>query len=172
MGTERMCHGVFLCVFLWAPWAFSTMSVGYNEGYQPEQPIPYSHALHAGTYKVPCMYCHTNADRSRHATVPGLGICMNCHKVVKPDSPHIQKMREMWERGEQIPWVRVHMLPDFVAFNHTPHVRKGVACQTCHGPIETMEVVKQHASLSMGWCVDCHRKPENNAPINCSTCHY
>lgn len=145
---------------------------GYNNGYAPTQPIPYDHSLHAGQYQIPCLYCHSNAERSRHATVPALNVCMNCHMTVKPDSPYIQKIRDAYNEGKSIPWVRVHMLPDFVHFNHKRHVAKGVACQTCHGPIQTMKEVKQFSDLSMGWCVNCHRKPENKAPLNCTTCHH
>lgn len=147
-------------------------SIGYNQGYQPKQPIPYDHSLHAGTYQIPCLYCHANAERSKHASVPSLNICMNCHVQVKTDSPYIKEMREAYDNGKSIAWTKVNMLPDFVQFNHRPHVRKGVSCQTCHGEIEKMEVVKQVPDLSMGWCVNCHRQPEHNAPVSCSTCHY
>lgn len=148
------------------------MVIGYNQNYQPEQPIPYSHELHAGQYQIDCKYCHVGAEQTRHASVPSLNICMNCHMVVKTDSPLIQKLTEAYNSGKSIAWQRVHLLPDHVKFDHSAHVRKGKACQECHGPIETMPVVKQYSSLSMGWCVNCHRKPENNAPTNCSTCHY
>ncbi len=148
------------------------VSVGYNKGYEPEQPIPFEHSLHAGTYQIKCQYCHTNVEYSRHATVPSLNICMNCHVAVKTDSPWIKKLRENYEAGTSIPWVKVHLLPDFVQFQHAPHIKKGVDCATCHGPVESMSKVQQFTDLSMGWCVNCHRKPENNAPTNCSTCHY
>jgi len=148
------------------------ISFGYNKNYQPEQPLPFQHSLHAGTYQIPCLYCHVNAPKSQHATVPSVNVCMNCHVAVKTDSPFIKKLRESFEAGVSVPWVKVHLLPDFVKFNHSPHIKKGVACQTCHGPVETMEKIYQATDLSMGWCVNCHRKPENNAPTNCSTCHY
>jgi hypothetical protein len=147
-------------------------SVGYNNGYQPDQPIAFSHELHAGQNKIQCQYCHTNAERSNHATVPALNICMNCHMVVATDKPAIQKITKAYNDNTPINWVKVHMLPDHVHFNHRRHVRRGVACQECHGPVETMKTVYQHADLSMGWCVNCHRKPENKAPTSCSTCHY
>ncbi|PIT98599.1 MAG: cytochrome C [Bdellovibrionales bacterium CG10_big_fil_rev_8_21_14_0_10_45_34] len=146
--------------------------VGYNEGYQPDQPIPYDHAVHAGKLQIPCMYCHANADKSKQASVPSLNICMNCHSVVATDRPAVQKLREHYEKGVSVPWVKVHMLPDHAHFNHERHVRKGVACQECHGAIQEMSTVYQKSDMSMGWCIECHRKPENNAPINCSTCHY
>jgi hypothetical protein len=169
---------LFILTLLILPSLFMTgckpegVSVGYNQGYQPEQPLPFKHSQHAGTYQIPCQYCHVGTETSRHATVPTLNVCMNCHVAVKTDSPWIKQLREAHEKGLSIPWIKVHMLPDFVAFNHSPHIKKGVACQTCHGPVETMDTVYQHADLSMGWCVNCHRKPEHSASINCSTCHY
>lgn len=147
-------------------------SVGYNNGYSPVQPIPFSHELHAGQYKIQCLYCHANAVRSNHATVPSLNICMNCHIQVATDKPNIQKIQKAYADNEPIAWQRIHMLPDFVHFNHRRHVQFGLACQTCHGPVETMSRVYQYADLSMGWCINCHRKPEHNAPTSCSTCHY
>ncbi len=148
------------------------MELGYNQGYAPDQPIPFSHELHAGQYKMDCKYCHSNAGQSRHATVPSLNICMNCHMVVKTDSPWIQKITEAYNSGQSVAWEKVHLLPDHVKFNHAAHVLKDKDCQTCHGPVETMPVVYQWSSLSMGWCVNCHRQPENNAPVSCGTCHY
>lgn len=161
-------------VFAWPP-------TGYNNGYMPEQPIPYSHQLHAGKLQIPCQYCHANVERSKHATVPPTNVCMNCHGNLKPGvndkgeivkRPWLDELRNRYDKGLSIPWVKVHMLPDFVHFNHKRHIAKGVSCQTCHGPIQEMETVYQHSDLSMGWCVNCHRKPENNAPVTCATCHY
>lgn len=146
--------------------------IGYNQGYQPEQPIPFSHELHVGQQKMQCQYCHNQVERSAHANIPALSTCMNCHLVVKTDSPHIQKLRDAYDNGKSIEWVKVHMLPDHVKFNHSAHLNKGVSCQTCHGEIEKMERVSQFSTLSMGWCVNCHRQPENKAPLNCSTCHH
>lgn len=162
-----------------------------NQGYAPEQPIPFSHRLHAGQYKIECRYCHVGVTESRHATVPAMNVCMNCHRVVKVDSPHIQKLHEHYNSGKPIEWVRVHELPDFVFFNHKRHVAKGVSCETCHGDVRGMERVVQSAPLTMGWCMSCHRgetTPEHVlrgmgleqgddgrapvAPTNCTTCHY
>lgn len=148
------------------------ISIGYNKGYQPDQPIPFDHSLHAGQYKVDCQYCHSNVAKSNHSSIPALNVCMNCHIQVKTDSPWITQMREAYSSGKSIQWVKVHMLPDFSHFNHKRHVQAGKQCQECHGPVETMKVVSQHSDLSMGWCIQCHRKPENKAPISCSTCHY
>ena len=149
-----------------------TPAVGYNNGYQPQQPIPFKHSLHAGQYQIPCQYCHSAVEKSKHATVPSLNVCMNCHTVVKADSPWIQQMRKAYDSGQSIPWQKVTLLPDHVMFNHKRHVAKNVACQHCHGAVENMDTVYQHSSLKMGWCVNCHRQPEHNAPITCSTCHY
>lgn len=146
--------------------------IGYNKGYAPDQPIAFEHSLHVGTNKIQCQYCHNQVERSKHSNIPALSTCMNCHIQVATDKPEIQKLREAYEAGTSVQWVRVHMLPDFVHFNHNAHIAKGVNCQTCHGPIETMKKVEQFADLSMGWCINCHRQPENKAPINCSTCHY
>ncbi len=147
-------------------------SIGYNKGYQPEQPIPYDHSVHVGKHNIQCQYCHSQVEQSRHSNVPSLQTCMNCHLQVKTDSPHIQKLREAYDAGKSIEWNRVHMLPDHVRFNHSAHVTKGVNCQTCHGDVEKMQKVYQYSDLSMGWCVNCHRQSENKAPLNCSTCHY
>ena len=144
---------------------------GYNIGHEPDQPIPFDHSVHVGKHNMQCTYCHNQVERAKHANIPALSTCMNCHIQVKTDSPYIQKMRDAYDKGESIEWVRVHMLPDHVMFNHSAHIAKGVNCQTCHGQIETMQKVRQHADLSMGWCVNCHREPTNNAPTNCSTCH-
>lgn len=154
-------------------------SIGYNQDYAPEQPIAFSHKLHAGQYQVPCLYCHTSVERSNHATVPSLNVCMNCHLVVATDKPAIQKLSDAYNDGKSMNWVKVHMLPDHVKFNHKRHVKtlakdpmnRQMACKTCHGEVQTMDRVKQVSNLSMGWCVNCHRKPENKAPLNCSTCH-
>ena len=159
------------------PFGLEWGSIGYNQGYQPDQPIPYSHELHAGNYQIPCLYCHSTAERANHAAVPSLNICMNCHIVIPGDKHKdaIEKIKTAFTNNEPIAWVKVHMLPDFVKFNHKRHVQRfgtPESCHKCHGPIETMAKVYQHSSLSMGWCVNCHRQPENNAPVSCSTCHY
>jgi len=152
------------------------ISIGYNQDYEPEQPIAYSHSLHAGKLGIQCTYCHSTAEVSRHASVPPLNVCMNCHIVIRQvngqDSPEIAKLIEAYETGKPVEWKKVHLLPDHVKFNHARHVKAGKQCQECHGPIEEMEIVKQWSDMSMGWCVNCHRQPENNASINCGTCHY
>ncbi|KAA0214748.1 cytochrome C [bacterium] len=154
--------------------------LGNHQDYQPQQPIAYSHALHAGQLGIACEYCHSGAGESRHASVPSLSTCMNCHEQVKGSTAtgqaEIQKIARMHAANEPVRWVRVHNLPDFVYFNHSAHVNKKVACQTCHGNVQDMAVVKQFSDLSMGWCVNCHRTqnaqdPKLNAPLDCDACH-
>ncbi|MDR7130405.1 cytochrome c2 [Algoriphagus sp. 4150] len=142
-------------------------SVGIQQGYAPTQPIAYSHALHAGTLEIECQYCHTGVEIGRSANIPSANICMNCHTHVQNVqgkegvSPEIQKIYNAIDNNQPIEWVRVHNLPDLAYFNHSQHVVVGeVECQTCHGPIQEMEVVGQHSSLTMGWCIDCHRQTE------------
>jgi hypothetical protein len=195
--------------------------VGFNTGYAPEQPIDYSHRLHAGELGMECLYCHYGARTSRSAGIPPTSICMNCHKVVSSGfdavleerdlaaaeerdvrrivSPEIAKIYTAMGLDEElepngvgpvpIPWVRVHNLQDFVAFNHSVHVSRGLACQTCHGPVQAMERVRQFSDLSMGWCVNCHREngvdpvmgsstdntrldASQHVSTDCSVCHY
>ena len=153
-------------------------NIGYNTGYAPEQPIPFSHKKHAGEYKMACVYCHTQVEVANHSAVPSLNICMNCHMVVATDKEPIKRLQKKYYDGETVNWVKVHMLPDHVKFNHKRHVHRFSteadrypACKTCHGEIKQMDVVKQHSSLSMGWCVNCHREQTPQGPLNCSTCH-
>ncbi|MFN3697788.1 MAG: cytochrome c3 family protein [Pseudobdellovibrio sp.] len=150
------------------------VGIGYNKGYAPEQPIAFSHELHVGKNKIQCQYCHNQVERSKSSNIPSLATCMNCHQQVagRNDPDAIKKLRDAYSEGKTIEWVRVHMLPDHVQFNHQAHVTKGVSCQTCHGEIEKMAKVYQYTDLSMGWCVNCHRQPENKAPLNCTTCHH
>ncbi|WP_143962269.1 c-type cytochrome [Litoribacter populi] len=142
-------------------------SVGVQQGYAPKQPIAYSHELHAGQYEIPCQYCHTGVEIGRSANIPSANICMNCHTHIQNVdgqdgmSPEIAKIYAAIENDQPIEWVRVHNLPDLAYFDHSQHVKVGgIECQTCHGPIEEMEVVSQHSSLTMGWCIDCHRQTE------------
>jgi len=186
---------------------------GNHQDYRPVQPIEYSHRIHAGELAIPCLYCHSGAERSRNAGVPSANVCMNCHKFVTAPlgavreeerlakeegrdpiplvSPELQKLydalalddklvRDPAREPQPIQWTRVHKVPDFVAFDHRPHVAVGVACQTCHGPMESMDRVRQFSTLTMGWCVDCHRKSGEtriagkpvHPSLDCTTCHY
>jgi cytochrome c2 len=142
-------------------------SIGVQQGYAPAQPIAFSHALHAGQYEIACQYCHTGVEIGKSANIPSANICMNCHTHIQNVggkegvSPEIQKIYNAIDTNTPIEWVRVHNLPDLAYFNHAQHVKVGgIECQTCHGPIQEMEVVGQHSSLTMGWCIDCHRQTE------------
>ena len=168
------------------------MQIGIDQGYEPVQPIHYSHRIHAGDNGIDCKYCHSSARESKHSGIPSLNVCMNCHKSIYEVAPEtlaegaaigvdynaeIKKLYKAvgWDDAEQkytgksqpVKWVRIHNLPDFVYFNHSQHVSvAGVECQTCHGPIEEMEVVSQFAPLTMGWCIDCHRTTDVNVKDN------
>lgn len=143
------------------------VGIGINQGYAPTQPVSFSHKLHAGEYKIDCGYCHTGAYKSKSANIPSTNICMNCHNAIKQESPEIQKLYKAISTGRPIEWVRVHNLPDLAYFNHSQHTKVGgIQCQTCHGPIETMEVVQQYSSLTMGWCITCHRETSVNGKDN------
>jgi hypothetical protein len=140
--------------------------------YMPAQPIAYSHKLHAGDLQIPCEFCHTYAGRSRSAGIPAMEQCMACHKLMATDRPMVQQLRDAWEAKTPIEWVKVHDLPDFVYFSHQRHVKAGFACQQCHGPVETMEVVWRQAPLTMGWCVSCHEdNRDKGASTDCLVCH-
>ncbi|MBI2434108.1 MAG: cytochrome c3 family protein [Candidatus Hydrogenedentes bacterium] len=184
-----------------------------HQDYEPEQPIAFSHRLHAGELALDCRYCHFGAATSRHAGIPAASVCMNCHKFVtatmgalraeeriakeekrapgKVVSPELAKLYRGLGLNEKlepdpaqtptgIAWVKIHNLPDYVYFDHRAHVSAGVACQTCHGSVETMERVRQVESLAMGWCVNCHREANRigvqgkpvQASVDCATCHY
>lgn len=133
------------------------------------QPILFSHKLHAGDKDIPCQYCHAYARRSPVAGVPSVQTCMGCHQLVAARKPEVRKLAAYWQEREPVPWVKIHNLPDFVYFSHKRHIRAGVQCQECHGPVETMEEVYQFSSLEMGWCLNCHS--ERGASIDCATCH-
>lgn len=142
-----------------------------NVGYMPEQPVPYSHALHAGQLKIDCRYCHNTVGEAAHAAVPPTATCINCHSpandsgqsalaAVHHDSNKLAPIHESWRSGESVAWKRIHNLPEYVFFNHSAHVNAGVGCKTCHGRIDQMEVVYQAKQLSMAWCITCHRNYE------------
>ena len=155
----------------------------------PEQPIGFSHAVHATKLEIECLYCHTGADKSQHATIPAVSVCMGCHQWVKEgaspgSAEEIAKLAKYYESGESIPWIRVYNLPEHVQFKHMRHIWAGVECQTCHGPIQEMNrvymtpdtVLRPHslwlpaAKLEMGWCMNCHL--EQGAADDCAACHY
>lgn len=159
--------------------------VGNARGYAPAQPIDFSHRLHAGEYQIACLYCHYGAERSRHAGIPALSVCLNCHESLQVQSAEVAKLKEAFAQNRPVEWIQVHRLPDFTYFNHSQHLSGGVACQDCHGPVETMDRLRQEAPLTMGWCIDCHRSrgiSEFTAPAepaglpsggqDCAKCHY
>lgn len=135
-------------------------------GYMPTQPVAYNHYLHVEQLGLDCRYCHTYVDQSAHANVPDAGTCMNCHSnvqspLVSPDSPKIAPIKRSYETGEPVEWVRIHKVPDYVYFNHSVHVNRGISCVECHGNVNEMEVVWHDKPLSMKFCLDCHRNPES-----------
>lgn len=232
-----LCFGIALLVSATGAWRMPDN----QQGYAPEQPIAYSHRLHAGELQIDCQFCHSSANSSRHAGIPSSDVCMKCHKYVtapfdviqekvritdemkklsgqvegKPKAQvseeTMQALKKLQLRSDElevpskqlkilydslgldeklnpkpnakpksIPWVRVHNLPDYACFNHQAHVGAGVSCQTCHGPVESMERMRQQATLSMGWCVNCHRDAARDginghkvhATTDCTVCHH
>ncbi|MDH4089644.1 MAG: c-type cytochrome [Cyclobacteriaceae bacterium] len=177
IGTISRSSGfIFIVVFLVGALGFKAVinglySVGVQQGYAPKQPIAFSHKIHAGQYEIDCKYCHTGVMKGKSATIPSVNICMNCHNQIRQGTltgeSEIAKIVSAWDNKKPIEWVRIHNLPDLAYFNHSQHVNVGgLACQTCHGPIETMDVVRQHSLLTMGWCIDCHRKTDVNTKGN------
>jgi len=148
--------GVFLIFGIWYYFSPEYTDVGY----QPEQPVPYSHRLHAGQLGIDCRYCHSAVEIADHSNIPPTQTCMNCHKQIRTESLKLLPVRESWATGDPVPWVKVHKLPDYAHFSHKVHVANGVGCETCHGRIDEMETVRQVEPLSMGWCLECHRQPE------------
>lgn len=128
-------------------------------GYEPVQPVPFSHKLHAGDMGMDCRYCHSTVEKSAFAAIPPTQTCMNCHDKVLTESVKLLPVRESAATGDPIPWVRVHNLPDYAYFDHSAHLAAGVGCSTCHGRVDQMITVRQDQPLSMGWCLDCHRNP-------------
>jgi hypothetical protein len=128
-------------------------------GYQPVQPVPFSHQIHAGQLGLDCRYCHNGVEKSWFANLPGASTCMNCHNQVLKDDPRLQIVRDSAETGKPIPWVQVHKVPDYVYFSHQVHVRRGMSCVECHGRVDQMDEVSHEKSFSMSFCLDCHRDP-------------
>ena len=129
-------------------------------GYAPAQPVPFSHALHAGELGLDCRYCHTTVEKAAHAAVPSTEICMNCHNAIAAESPKLAAVRDSYASGKPVPWGRVHDLPDFVYFDHSIHIDRGVSCNLCHGPVQEMQLTYKGNAFQMRWCLECHRSPE------------
>ena len=144
------------------------------KGYRPEQPVKFSHIVHVQKNKMDCQYCHWNVAKSSYAAIPDVETCMGCHNLVAGQEAdakaEIAKLKDYYQKGEAIPWQKVHVMPDHVKFNHKRHVKAGVSCQSCHGQIPEMPVVERVSSMKMGWCISCHR--EQGTSIDCATCHH
>lgn len=166
----------FIVIFIVSALGFKAVinglfSVGVQQGYAPKQPIAFSHKIHAGQYEIECKYCHTGVMKGKSATIPSVNVCMNCHNQIKEGALYgtaeLSKIQTAYNENKPIQWVRIHNLPDLAYFNHAQHVNVGgIECQTCHGPIQEMDVVRQHSLLTMGWCIDCHRKTDVNSKGN------
>ncbi len=167
---------------------YALWQANMEEGYQPAQPLYFPHSVMAGKYRIPCLYCHTNAEKGAHAGIPPVSTCMKCHKEVQPKGSNgeikenVQQLLDYDAKHEPIPWVKVHDLADFVYFDHSRHLnpKTGLSCVDCHGEVEKMDRVVRVHSLKMGWCLDCHKQPpppgsppeqKTRAPIHCYTCH-
>ncbi|HTL51623.1 MAG TPA: cytochrome c3 family protein [Planctomycetota bacterium] len=205
-----VANGLLLVMLVPRAWDYPIP--GNDIGYTPVQPIRYSHRLHAGELGIGCLYCHSGADRSRHAGIPAASVCMNCHKFISAPLGAVKQEEELAKKENRAPrkivapeihklylaqglnddakpdasltpttieWVKVHDLADFVYFDHRRHVNGGVDCLECHGPVDTMEVMRQTNDLSMGWCLDCHRRLEGTVrkdrivhpSLDCMNCH-
>jgi mono/diheme cytochrome c family protein len=174
LKNKKLVFFIVLCgTIAMGSWSWVTMwNTNMHQGYQPVQPIKYSHKLHAGAMKIECQYCHTGAFKSKNASIPSLNVCMNCHKAVKTESPEIHKIYDALgydpqtqkydsTKAQPIQWVRVHNLPDLAYFNHSQHTVVGkIECQKCHGQIQEMQEVYQYSPLTMKWCIQCHKRTE------------
>jgi len=204
-GRRKPVRIVLLLVAVAATGTLAYALSNARQGYEPRQPILFRHTRMAGApvwqtdaqgqkvnvggFGIPCLYCHTMPYKGRHSTIPSTAVCMNCHSTVGLNKEWVLKLKEYWDRGEPIPWVKVHDLPDFVYYDHSAHLNakdeKGNwklprtdaqgntinVCENCHGKVETMEIVSVQNPFNMQWCLDCHRKPEMKASTDCVTCH-
>ena len=150
----------FIAGLAWVGGALYRSSYVTREGVPVEQPVPFSHKHHVRDDGIDCRYCHTSVETSSFAGIPPTKTCMNCHSMIWADAPMLQPVRQSFQTGQSIEWNRVDFLPEFVFFNHSIHIHKGIGCTTCHGPVGDMPLTWQGASLHMRWCVDCHRQPE------------
>ena len=140
---------------------FYYMDPAYTRpGYEPIQPVPFDHSIHVDQIGMDCRYCHTFVDRSEHSNIPSASLFMNCHTQIKPESSALAPIRAAAKGGKPVEWIRVHKTPDYVFFNHSVHVNRGISCVECHGQINKMKVVRHEKSFSMGFCLNCHRNPE------------
>ena len=150
----------FLALLLWLFDALNRSPYTTRQGVTRVQPVQFSHAHHAGAIGIDCRYCHTSVEKAAFAGIPPTKTCMNCHSQIWAQSPYLEPVRESFRTNQSIEWTLVHDLPDFVYFNHSIHVNKGIGCETCHGRVDQMPLVRQAARLQMAWCLECHRHPE------------
>ncbi len=177
----RLPVTIFVIIVAFTITYFASRAERDGIGYTPTQPIDFSHALHAGEMQIDCQYCHTGVEKGRHANIPSVSSCMNCHAIAKRDSPQIQRLTRHYEEGIPLEWERIHRVPDFAYFSHSVHVNKGIDCANCHGNVEQMDKVGQVQSFTMGACLDCHREPHKQmpelagliqkGPEDCAACH-
>jgi len=152
---------VFLVAFVfWAMAEFQRSPYVTYAGVRKPQPVPFSHQHHVTGLGIDCRYCHTSVETSSFAGIPPTKTCMNCHSQIWTNAAYLEPVRESFRTGKSIEWTRVNQLPNFVYFNHSIHIAKGVGCNTCHGPVDQMPLMYQYASLQMEFCLDCHRAPE------------
>lgn len=204
-GRSKTVRILALLMIVVATGALAYLLSNVRKGYKPRQPIFFRHSRMAGEPKwetdaagqkvnvggfgIPCLYCHTMPYKGRHATVPSTAVCMGCHATVGLNREWVLKMKEYWDRGEPIPWVKVHDLPDFVYYDHSAHLnakdengnprlpttdaqgKPMPICQNCHGTVQDMDTVSVQTNFNMQWCLDCHRKPEMKASTDCVVCH-
>lgn len=162
--SNQVVFGILLFLAIFPAYAFALVGYALNPatirvGFQPTQPVPFSHALHAGKLGMDCRYCHNTVEKAAFAAIPPTETCMNCHTSVWTNSPKIAPIIQSYNTGKPIPWVKIHQVADFVYFNHSAHVNVGVSCVECHGNINHMEVVALDQPLNMAWCLRCHRDP-------------
>ena len=151
----------FLLVSVWILVSLNRSAYATRQTIIRAQPVPFSHDHHTEAMGISCLYCHTSVEDSAFAGIPPTATCMNCHKLIWNDSPMLEPVRESYRTGEPIRWARVNDLPDFVYFNHSIHVAKGMGCVSCHGRVDKMPLLRQAVSLQMEWCLECHRSPED-----------
>jgi hypothetical protein len=188
--TGFILSALVTAIIGFAIWTNSTFRwPGNQQNYEPQQPIAFSHKVHAGDNSIPCIYCHSGAEKSPIASIPPATTCMNCHKQILKTSPEIKKVVDAIAQNRPLVWTRVHRLPDHTQFDHSRHVTAGFSCQTCHGAVETMERVRQENHITMGYCLSCHRRYRDTldpalkgiaalgkptrmmAATDCSVCH-
>lgn len=155
-----ICAIVIVCGLTAGTWYYVTPK--YTKvGYEPIQPVPFPHDIHVTQLGMDCRYCHSFVETAAHSNVPNTQTCMACHQQVQKDNPKLEPVRASWKSGHPVEWVWIHRLPDYVFYNHAAHVNRGISCAVCHGQINHMSVVADAKPMSMAWCLECHRHPEN-----------